>query len=62
MDLNYLDKARTQWRTFRWNTEAVECYQRNCICDGCYIKKQYPNVQCKMKEYVLEVYKRKGKP
>lgn len=61
MDMKYVDEA-SAWRTYRWNQQAVECYQRHCICDGCYIKKQYPNINCKQKEHVLIIYRMYGKP
>lgn len=53
-----LDESSALYR--RWTTTAIECFTRNCECEGCY----YSTLQCKckMKETVEILYKRLGEP
>ena len=41
----------------RWTPTALECYQRGCVCEGCFYKEFFsgsPN-KCQMKASVLEL-------
>lgn len=47
----------------RWSTDAVNCYKRGCICEGCPIRKIVKSLEkCQMKASVLELVKRYGIP
>lgn len=48
----------------RWSTDAVNCYKRGCICEGCPIKEIVTslNNKCQMKASVLKLVKRYGIP
>lgn len=46
-----------------WNIDAVNCYKRGCICEGCPIKKLVKSLyKCQMKASVLELVKLYGIP
>lgn len=48
--------------TRRWTKLAVECYSINCICSNCsFIPDKYKSI-CQVKNYVLELYRKFGKP
>ena len=44
----------------RWTDSAIECYKRGCRCSGCTIKQIYP--QCRMKNSVIQLVAKFGKP
>lgn len=50
-----------------WTRTAIECYERNMICEGCfyyetYFKNANYRAKCQMKAIVMELYRRFGKP
>ena len=45
----------------RWTDASIYCYERNCICEGC-IYKERLETECIMKNTVLELFKKFGKP
>lgn len=45
----------------RWTPSAVECYERNCACNGCPISKII-ETQCLMKNTVIKLVKNCGVP
>lgn len=45
----------------RWTTSAIDCYYRGCVCSGCSVYKVLGN-RCRMKQSVLMLVKRFGKP
>ena len=48
--------------TRRWTNLTKECYSINCICKNCsFIPQQYKSI-CKVKNYVLALYRKFGKP
>lgn len=49
--------------TKRWSKASLECYQRQCKCEGCiYKEKLETNKNCNMKHIVLEMVRVLGKP
>lgn len=44
-----------------WTKQAIQCYNRNCKCEGCYIYKVC-ECECFMKNTVIELIKRYGIP
>ena len=53
-----LDESSELYR--RWTTTAIECFTRNCVCEGCYYSTLH--CKCRMKETVEILYKRHGEP
>lgn len=48
-----------------WNTTAIECYKRHCICEGCPIVYDLESVSaqnCRMKSAVVALVKKFGIP
>lgn len=46
-----------------WTTDAVNCYKRGCICEGCPIREMVKSIgRCQMKAAVLELVKIHGIP
>lgn len=48
-----------------WTPTAIDCFELNCCCSKCSIYKIYfaENVfKCKMKETVIELIRKYGKP
>ena len=45
----------------RWTIAAKECYDRGCICNGCFYKENM-ETRCQMKLSVRELVKKFGKP
>lgn len=45
----------------RWTVSAAYCYKRGCICRGC-LYKEALETKCYMKETVLALYRKFGKP
>ena len=45
----------------RWTKEAFYCWQRNCICDGCYNKKIL-ETECRMRKTVIALVRVFGLP
>lgn len=46
-----------------WTTDAINCYNRGCICIDCPILKMVKSLdKCQMKATVLELVKKYGKP
>lgn len=54
-------KYRPRNREYIWTQQAIECYERGCNCDGCYIK-EVLETRCVMKAAVIELVRRYGKP
>ena len=46
----------------RWTKLARECYSISCICEECSFIPTDIKKRCKMKQYVLELYKKFGGP
>lgn len=44
-----------------WTKSAIECYKIKCDCTKCELKKVL-NIDCRMKEFVLELIKKYGLP
>lgn len=49
------------YREYHWTEQAIYCYKRGCICDGCFIKETI-ETPCRMKRSVLEIVRLHGKP
>jgi hypothetical protein len=45
----------------RWTKGSIDCYDRHCICDGCFYN-EFFNGKCKMKKTVIEMVRVLGKP
>ena len=46
-----------------WTTDAVNCYKRGCICEGCPIREMVKSLgRCQMKVTVLELVRIHGIP
>lgn len=45
----------------RWSVDAINCYKRGCICEGCPIKNLISS-KCFMKSTVIELVKKLGAP
>lgn len=39
-------------RNEKWSDLQKECYERNCICDGCQFS--HYNIRCRVKDSILE--------
>ncbi len=48
----------------RWTKAAIDCYQRGCVCEGCYYKDFFSGSpqRCLMKSTVLELVRVLGVP
>lgn len=46
----------------KWTEGSIFCYRRGCNCAGCYMKELINSTSCKMKNAVIELVKRYGKP
>lgn len=46
----------------RWTQTAIDCYERNCICEGCIYKDLLETSNCQMKRSVFALLKKLGKP
>lgn len=48
----------------RWTRSAVECYERGCICQGCFYKTFFTDKKqkCQMKCAVIKSVRLMGKP
>lgn len=48
----------------RWTKAAIDCYQRGCICSGCYYREFFSSSpqKCQMKSTVLELVRVLGIP
>jgi hypothetical protein len=48
----------------RWTKAAVDCYQRGCVCQGCYYSDFFRGSpqRCQMKATVLELVRVLGIP
>lgn len=47
---------------YTWSVSAVDCYELGCNCSKCNIIPQDMKKECQMKETVLELVRRYGKP
>ena len=46
-----------------WTTDAINCYKRGCICEGCPIREMIKSLsRCQMKATVLELVRIHGIP
>ena len=45
----------------RWTKGSIDCYDRHCICDGCFYN-DFFNGKCRMKKTVIEMVRVLGKP
>lgn len=48
-------------QVYKWTDAAIHCYERGCICRGCLFNKMIGK-SCRMKESVLGLVKKFGKP
>lgn len=49
-------------RTFeKWTESAIDCYERGCVCEGCFMKLVL-ETRCVMKATVIELVRRFGIP
>lgn len=48
----------------RWTKAAVDCYERGCVCTGCYYSEFFSGSpqRCQMKATVLELVRVLGVP
>lgn len=49
----------------RWTIGAIKCYQRGCVCSGCFIHETYKQTlgrQCMMKKSVMMLVQKFGVP
>lgn len=49
----------------RWTKSAMDCYQRGCVCEGCFINEYFCKVSgwtCQMKAAVLASVAKFGIP
>lgn len=46
----------------RWTPAAVQCYQRGCVCKGCFYDEFFTADKCKMKSSVMELVRKLGAP
>lgn len=49
----------------KWTVGAIECYKRNCKCEGCFIQKTYWEtlyLRCYMKSCVRQLIEMYGVP
>lgn len=48
----------------RWTPTAIQCFERGCVCDGCFYEKFFTsqNFNCRMKDSVLELVRERGIP
>ena len=61
----YTDNIYIGSEPHKWTLGAIKCYQRGCRCEGCYIKKTYPQTlgyMCAMKHSVRFLIKKFGLP
>lgn len=45
-----------------WTEGAIYCYKRGCNCQGCYMNDLIESTPCRMKNAVLELVRKFGKP
>ena len=45
-----------------WTPAAVQCYQRGCVCKGCFYDEFFTADKCKMKSSVMELVRKFGAP
>lgn len=62
--MNFNFNALGYFGTVRcWTIDAINCYNRNCICKGCPMLQLIKSTdKCQMKASVLELVKRHGIP
>ena len=46
----------------KWTTSAIECYLRHCVCKDCPYMPEDLKPKCQMKNYVLLIFAKWGKP
>lgn len=46
----------------RWTPAAVQCYQRGCVCKGCFYEEFFTADKCRMKSSVMELVRQLGAP
>jgi len=57
---NYMGKTTSQKR---WTPSAIMCYERHCVCKGCYYEEFFKSsVKCQMKAAVIELVRKVGVP
>lgn len=63
---NNLQLFYNQSTSIRWTKSAIECYERQMKCKGCFYHETYFKhgnyKKCQMKATVMELYRRFGKP
>lgn len=45
----------------RWTESAIDCYERGCVCNGCFMTKIL-ETRCLMKSTVIALVRKFGKP
>ncbi len=53
--------AKNQANGITWTLQALDCYKRNCQCEGCIIK-EIMTTECHMKESIDKILKEIGPP
>lgn len=54
---NYYQRPRFR----HWTKDATDCYNRHCICAGCFYNEFFKG-KCEMKNTVLEMVRHIGTP
>lgn len=52
---------RKNKRFVRWTKGSIDCYNRHCICGGCFYN-EFFNGKCRMKKSVIEMVATLGLP
>ena len=45
----------------KWTQQAIDCYNRNCRCTGCFINEKL-ETPCQMKVIIPKIFAKCGKP
>lgn len=54
-------KLKIQDSLIKWTPQAIDCYERNCKCQGCEID-EVLETKCVMKYIVQKIYEKCGNP
>lgn len=46
----------------RWTQAAKDCYERGCVCEGCFFNDFFSGYKCRMKASVIELVRLFGAP
>lgn len=45
----------------KWTQQAIDCYNRKCICTGCFINENL-ETPCQLKAIIPKIFAKCGKP